>query len=442
MSRSLAGDKVSDIKKDVSTASTGTDHANRQAVCDTYVLWDSRTMESGTLEPSVAWEGKCELYGGRILLNGDKQITARYAVRPPYSARTTYTLNTVHRLACSPVIVAGQNYSEYACGLTTNRNGRLNQHFIHMRHRYYLDGTESLHIVSSLAFRFGQSVLDIIPQSQWNIDAMDGTGVSKISILSDRTKDNKQDDGIYYRTFTFVFVNENGPLGSWKVGVLVNGVLYFVHEFAVWRGNIYGSAAPAGPFNYACVPFASASGADAVLTVIYGEVTANGPCPSETPTRSNAFALPAEVTTGGTQPKPVLSVQLNSLAIDQMSNWLACSYMLPTQLCIANTGLVGAVYTVTVGATLTGAAFADQDIQRSIVAIDASASSMAGGSVVLVGFVLAGSSVAHDLSFIKGGRRVGVTCASAVRDVLTVAVHTGQEATSSVLVSLAWNEYH
>ena len=237
----------------------------------------------------------------------------------------------------------------------------------------------------------GSAVDTVVPQSSWNIDKLDGTGISGITV--DFTK-------------TQILVIQAQWLGVGRVivGFDIDGVIQPAHQFLnanslsvpytqsfnlpirleIRNTGVAQSKARVGYFD-------SANGIFLETVRVVAGGTINFICTSaQSESGSEERGLPRSATNGittiaVTTRRPVLSIRPKTTFNSRTNRG---HIELADYLIRASTN--DALYEVVVGGTLTGAAFTSVDAD-SIVEYDISATAISGGMSVITGYATSGT---------------------------------------------------
>src|SRR6185369_14379413 len=208
-------------------------------------------------------------------------------------------------------------------------------------------------------------------QSSWNIDKMDGTGVSGITL--DFTK-------------TQIFAIDLQWLGVGRVrfGFVVNGLLYYCHQFQ----NANTISTPYA--NSAVLPIrwqiandpSSAPAGTSTMLAICGSIISEG---GEDSPNILIFSADQGITglSATTTLKPMLSIRPR-LTINSITNRVVYNLLSGTILNASNNA---ARWALVYNGTLTGASFADVNTTYSGMQADTSATAISGGVVVASGYI-------------------------------------------------------
>lgn len=263
----------------------------------------------------------------------------------------------------------------------------------------------------------GSIVNTVIPQSSWNIDKLDGTGSSGLTL--DLSKQQ-------------LFVIEYGWQGvaSVRFGVYINGSVVFCHAYET--GNTL-SLSFMKTANLPVRMEITNTGASASATTMSCNciVVKNDGNDSEQEGLSKAY-IRSTVKTVSTIPTftPVLAFRLNSTRLEGIIEFLKMAVYCSTADDIA--------YGVYLNPTLTGATFA---VTNSYLDIDLAATALSGGTLIETGFAKqaeqTGSASFDVMRFINS--QFGVSLAG-VSDVICLAA-SSRVGTADVLASAVWREF-
>jgi len=261
-------------------------------------------------------------------------------------------------------------------------------------------------------FTSGVAVDNAVPQASWNIDTLDGYGVS--GIVLDTTK-----------TQIFVIDMQWLGVGRVRIGFEIGGVFIPVHQFlhANILTDVYMTTATL-PVRYE-IENTGASASPTVLTQICAAVIAEGGYSPRYASRAIAAVTGVSV---GTTVRPLISIRLASAYVRK-------------QIFLKMATVMGAaadeiLLQVILNGTLTGAAFASAG-SNSIAEADTAATAISGGIVQHALWASSSSRIAlADLL----EDRIGVFANIAgVSDIITIAarVRTGS---GTLFASATWSE--
>lgn len=262
----------------------------------------------------------------------------------------------------------------------------------------------------------GSPVDTQVNQSSWNVDKLDGTGQSGITI--DWTKAQ-----IFTIDFQWLGV------GVIRFGFNINGILVICHE--VYNANVATSVfmrTPNLPVRYSIHNSAAAAGASDLEMICAAVICSGG---------FDDVGKPFTATTGvagksvGTTLVPLISLRAKSTTPHPIAQLSSVSIINP-----GNRDLFWAAY---VNPTLTGAAFADVASMSQLQA-DITASAITGGFPVRSGFISAGGSLAN--TFEQNDYTIlSSNYDASVQDIITLAAAQVSGASNTVYASINWLEY-
>lgn len=241
------------------------------------------------------------------------------------------------------VLGAGAANSHQRIGLFDDQNG------------VFFDQVDGVLGVTIRSYTTGTAVDTHITKASWNIDKMDGTGVSGVTI--DTTKSN-------------IFIIDLQWLGVGRVrfGFDIDGMIFWCHEVnnANTRNVVYMST-PRLPIRYE-VENTGASSALDDFRQICSTAIAEGVFGSNYFPRSiNNGVIPIATST---TKKPIISMQLKSAFVNKANIRI-------TNVSPSSTSKSETLFEVYLNPTLTGASFADVD---GIARRDVTASAVTGGT--------------------------------------------------------------
>jgi hypothetical protein len=215
----------------------------------------------------------------------------------------------------------------------------------------------------------GSPVDEVVAQVNWNLDPMDGTGPSGITL--DPTK-----------TQILIIDLQWLGVGRVRVGFVIGGAIYYVHEFlyANVLSTVYMRTATL-PVRYEITNTGVAASATNDLIQICSAVMSEGGLdfvPQRRFTANNGTTL-INLTTR----RPILSIRPR-LTFNSQTNRIPISVeSLEFYIDAATNAFVEVVF----GGALTGAAFADVDTANSAAQFDVAATAITGGTIVASAYV-------------------------------------------------------
>ena len=273
---------------------------------------------------------------------------------------------------------------------------------------------------------------ELVDQSSWNLDTLDGNGPSGVTLDTENT------------TLILVIDLQWLGVGRVRVGFVIGGVVVYAHEFnhandPAYAG-VYMRTASLAPYlsvrNQALLGSAL-TGTEGTLLHICTSVLAEGADDQFGTTyqftHSNGIT-PISVTTR----RPVLSIRAKTTGPNSVRN---IGLITPKDLDISPASQ-SIFYEIVLNGTLTGASWSAVDSSYSLAEKDVSATAISGGIIVASGFAVSGAGSTRGLSANKQFAKDLALVYSArgnVQDVLTV-VATAFTGTASVLAALTWDE--
>ena len=229
----------------------------------------------------------------------------------------------------------------------------------------------------------GSAVDNVVTQASWNLDVMDGTGVSGVTL--DLTK-----------TQILVIDAQWLGVGRVRIGFDIGGSLYYVHEFLNANSLLIPYTQTFNlPVRMEIRNTGTSSGTPTIQFVCCSVQSEGG-----TESRGFPWSSPSGiVTTAVTTRRPVLSIRpkatfnsrTNRAHIEEIAFLLR-----------ATTN--DALYEIVVGGVLTGAAWTSVDAD-STAEYDTTATAITGGASVVKGWAISGSGARAELSGTTGDLR-------------------------------------
>lgn len=216
----------------------------------------------------------------------------------------------------------------------------------------------------------GSPVETVVDQADWNLDKLDGTGLSKITIDWSKAQ-------IFLMDFQWLGV------GRVRLGFDINGSIVYCHEFN--HANIETTVYMTTPHLPTRTSIENTGVAASTTTLIKfcSAVVAEGGAPEEP---GNPFAVGRGVTPlGVTTRRPILSIR-PSPTFQSIVNRGHVTFNQLEVLATTNNCL----WELVKGGTLTGASWGTVDATNSIVDYDTAATAITGGVVIDRGWSIAG----------------------------------------------------
>lgn len=352
------------------------DAFSRLRVSEAYTLFDSQ-QEYG-LDTIRTWDASANGTPA-ILSSSGSAASASNAVGPTNSS-TRLTPITVSSTDTHYSILQSRQYIRYVPGKS---------HLVFLT-GIFAPGASSVASLVRRTSTSGSVVDNEVLQSDWNIDKLDGTGVSGITIDFTKTQ--------------ILFISAQWlAVGRVIVGFDIDGVLYPVHQFV--NANVL-TVPYTQTFNLPvrleirqvttsavarCGYFDSANGIFLKTTKVQSGGTIHFICCSVqseggVAARGYPFTSPSSVTTiGVTTRRPVMSIRPKALFNSRTNR----AHINEVQAYIKAT-TNDALFEIVIGGTLTGASFASVHAD-SVAEVDVGATAITGGIPVYADFVIAGT---------------------------------------------------
>lgn len=257
-----------------------------------------------------------------------------------------------------------------------------------------------------------------VSQTQWNIDALDGTGPSGIS-LNDFSKSL-----ILYTDIEWLGV------GDARIGFVINGKYIHCHTF---KHDPVDNGISGTYMTTACLPLryeitnTGPTSSNSTLKQICSNVISEGGY--ELTSQSHNVDLGVDSRTLLTKgvDYPIISIKLNSNRLDAV--------VLPSSASIMVTSNQYVRWSILLNATLTGASWSTHS--NGTIDYDTSATAISGGTVLTSGYIDKGSviNIASDVDF---KYQLGRTIAG-VSDIITLMM-TPANNNTGILADLSWYE--
>jgi hypothetical protein len=265
----------------------------------------------------------------------------------------------------------------------------------------------------------GSVVETRVPQASWNIDKMDGTGISGITL--DPTK-------------TQIFAVDFEWLGAGRVrfGFFLNNVFMYCHTQAAANTLV-------SPYtNTGCLPCraeifnTAVSASTTTMKLICLSVISEGG--QEKPVLLNFGASNGATGLATTTRRPILSVRPKLLFAGQTNR----GRIFLSDLTILTQGQGSVLYELVYNGTLTGSSFSSVD-PNSLVEKDTSATAITGGTVYKVGYTSNNQQVTQVDPLCRYPFTLDIS--GSVQDIITiVATAVPTSNTPAVTASVSWEE--
>jgi hypothetical protein len=255
-----------------------------------------------------------------------------------------------------------------------------------------------------------------VPQTSWNVDTLNGSGTSNISLNADTTN-------IFYTDLEWLGV------GSVRTGFIINGQFVIAHIFnhanQAGNTNTYMSTAIL-PIRYEIFNSGSTTG-NSTMRQICSTVMSEGGYNSFSITETAGTGIITKRLTTSNTYYPVVSIRLDSTRLD--------SVVLPRQVDILSPSVNYYRWTLLSNPNLTNANFAGSSSTGS-VDFDTNATAVSGGTELQSGYI--SSRELNELGADAFTFQLGRTLAN-VSDIVTLAL-TATSNNADVLAQLGWQE--
>jgi hypothetical protein len=352
------------------------DAFGRLRVSEALTLFDSQ-QEYG-LDTRTTWDATAN--GTLSTASSNGSVTNGSNSVGPTNANTRLTPITVSGTSGHYAVLQSRQYVRYipgkshlifvtgifSPGTVANTDARVG--YFDSANGIFLKVTNGVAGVVRRTSTSGSAVDTEVLQSAWNIDKMDGTGVSGITLDLTKTQ------------ILFIQAQWLG-VGRVVVGFDIDGVLMPVHQFL----NANTLAVPyTQSFNLPVRLELRNTGASTGATIQFVCCSVQSEGGSEA--RGFPFSAPPTITTTAvTTRRPVLSIRPKA-TYNSRTNRAHIEDLVFTLRATNNDSM----YEVVVGGTLTGAAFASADT-NSTAEYDTTATAIANGVTIISGFVISGS---------------------------------------------------
>jgi len=286
-------------------------------------------------------------------------------------------------------------------------------------------GTSTLYVAQRSSVS-GSVVTTKVAQSAWNLDPLDGTGSSGVTLDISKAQ-------------ILVIDLQWLGVGRVRIGFDIDGVLYYVHQFlnANSETGVYMSSATL-PGRYEVRNTGTSSGILTMQSICAGILSEGG----ELTSTVNQFSTQSEsVTVADGTFTPMISLRLRDLIFTSNQRNHCQMYLRSVQV-ENDDSATGLVYSIFVNpTTLTGASFSNYDSSLSIVQVDTSATAVAGGTSIASGLTpasLLGVGATSELPFDRL-RPFVYHALNDEADVVTIAAK-GNGGAVSAIAAINWIE--
>ena len=289
---------------------------------------------------------------------------------------------------------------------------------------YYLEQTGSTINVVERSFITGSVVNTPIPQASWNLDTLNGSGPSGVTL--DLTKAQ-----------ILVIDLQWLGVGRVRIGFNMNGFVYYVHQFL--HANLISTAY----ITSACLPCRTEienigiTSTSASLTQICSTVGSEAGIADELGLQFSANNGLTGVSVGTGSLVPLLSIRAGTTGPNSVANR---GQILPKEYTIFVSSASNVFYQLILNPTLTGASFAAVNSTYSLAQVDTSATSFVGGVVLDSGYATGSTKLPITTELLRKQALVYAQLNS-TQDVLTLAAQalTG---TQTCYGAMTWQELY
>lgn len=267
----------------------------------------------------------------------------------------------------------------------------------------------------------GSPVNSAIAQASWNIDPMNGTGPSGLTL--DLTK-------------VQILVIDLQWLGTGRVriGFDINGQVYYVHQF------LCANLLTVPYMTNACLPVrleltntGATSGTNTLLHICSTVVSEAGV--------ADALGLQFTANNGtssvsaGATLIPILSIRASTTGPNSQTNR---GQIIPVNFEVNNGSTATVLYELILNGTLTSPSFAKVNSTYSLTESDTTASAISGGTVLASGYCGGGSKITQATNLV-GKQNLVYTELGSVQDTLSICA-TAVSSSSNLLCAINWQE--
>lgn len=272
----------------------------------------------------------------------------------------------------------------------------------------------------------GTAVDTRVEQADWNIDQMDGTGISGVAIDTSRAQ-------------IFIIDLEWLGVGRVRCGFVINGIIYYCHQFthANVLSTVYMTTANL-PVRYEIVNVGDTAG-NTDLYQICSSVSSEGGVQERnlTLTASNGVTLRSV----STALLPVLSIRV-ATAFPSGGTIVNREIVQPIQYEIFSED-AGIFYQLIYNGTLTNPSWAAVNATHSGVDYDVAATAITGGLVLTSGYVSStAQSRISEINELASDLAMTLNVAGTVGDILSVACIRTSTTNSDTGAALTWKELY
>ena len=255
-----------------------------------------------------------------------------------------------------------------------------------------------------------------IARANWSGDKLDGTGLSGITL-----------DFSKQQLISFDY--EWYGVGAVTLGFIINGQIINCHT--VYTANVSTTVWASTPFAPIRLELFNTGVTAGTSTMRQGSNSVVCDGVAEIPGANVSFASPALVTLSNGTYLPMLSVRLQSTAL----NGVVKLNLLTTSAILASGATTAIAYKIIRNGTLTGASWANSVTLGSFTQVDSSASAVSGGIVIRQGISTGTPEDISNIIFQLGRQSMGTAS-----DTFTIAIASLNATTTYGLASLQWIE--
>ena len=413
MDYNSAGQPILRVGVNYGTSITGPGNTNaqidafgRQRVSEPYTLFDTRNRyydhnqfsNSTTGSNTISFLSNSSTYTLEIgTTSGDSIVRETKRIFPYQPGKSLLVLNTF-------------------CMATPKTNLRQRVGYFGKDNGVYFEVDGDVYNLVLRSTSTGTLIERRIPQSDWNVDKLDGTGISTISLNIDTTQ-------IFWTDLEWLGV------GSVRAGFVINGQFVLAHIFnhANQQGNTTTYMGTASlPIRYEITNSGSTT-SNSTLTQICSTVMSEGGYSAFTTTETAGTGVAVKRLTTGNVYYPICSIRLNSNRLD--------SIVLPRQIDVLSTSVNYYRWVLLLNPTLSGATWTGNSASGT-VQIDTGATGVSGGTELQSGF--AASRETGTIGDEAFAFQIGRTLSN-VSDIVTLAIASTNN-NSDILAQLGWQE--
>lgn len=289
---------------------------------------------------------------------------------------------------------------------------------------YYLEQTGSAINLVERSFITGSVVNTIIPQASWNIDTLNGSGPSGVTL--DLTKAQ-----------IFVIDLQWLGVGRVRLGFNMNGFVYYVHQF------IHANQVSSAYITSACLPCRAEienigiTSTSASLTQICATVGSEAGISNELGLQFSANTGVTSISVGTGSIVPILSIRASTTGPNSVVNR---GQILPKEYTTFVSSAGSIFYQLLLNPTLTGASFSAVNSTYSLAQADVSATALSGGVVLDSGYATGSTKLPITAELLRKQALVYAQLNS-TQDILTLAAQS-LSGTQTCYGAITWQELY